>query len=59
MGAYLRNRLSESSTWRGLILLGFGLAGVEISENDVLTLVAAGQLLAGLVGVLLPDRVRP
>lgn len=56
---YLKNRLAEPSTLRGLLLLTFGLTGYELSESDALTLVAAGQILAGAVGAALPDDMQP
>lgn len=55
--AYLAARLAETSTLRGLLMLAFGLAGYELSESDALTLVAAGQILAGAVGAALPDKM--
>lgn len=54
--AYLAARLLESSSLRGMLLLGFGLGGIQLSDTDAVQLVAAGQVLAGVVGALLPDR---
>lgn len=57
MGAYLKSRLLEASTLRGLILLAGGIGGIEISDSDAETLTAAVLVLAGLAGAALPDRM--
>jgi hypothetical protein len=55
---YLLARLGETSTLRGLILFGAGLGGVALSDTDANTLVAAGQIVAGLAGAVLADRLK-
>jgi hypothetical protein len=56
--AYLRARLVEASTLRGLILLGAGIGGVTLSDSDANTLVSAGQIVAGALGAVLADRLK-
>lgn len=58
MRSYLLSRFREASTWRGLVIFIAGLLGFSLSEADALQILAAGQILAGLVGALLPDRVK-
>ncbi len=48
---YILERLKESSTWRGLILIATSF-GVAISPDLMATIISAGTGLAGLVGVL-------
>ncbi len=53
--SYLMDRLAEASTWRALIMFFCGAIGVQISDADATTLVAAGSLLSGIIGAFLPD----
>lgn len=53
---YVTNRFKEASTLRGAVILLFGLCGYSLSEVDAVQLVAAGQIIAGLLGTVLPDR---
>lgn len=55
MKEYLLARLSEASTWRGIIMLATA-AGVVFSPEQVEAVVAAGLALAGLVGAFSPDK---
>lgn len=55
---YLLDRLTEASTLRGLVIFTAGLAGAELSESDAVHLIAAGQVLAGIIGMALPDGFR-
>jgi hypothetical protein len=47
---YILNRLSENSTWRGLILLITSL-GVALSPEQGEKIVAAGLAMVGLINV--------
>ena len=51
---WLTARLSEASTWRGIILLLTAL-GVRLSPDLTEAIITAGIALAGLVGVLTAD----
>lgn len=59
LAPYLKGRLSEASTLRGLVLLASGLIGYDMSEGEAIQLIAAGQILAGVIGTALPDRRQP
>jgi hypothetical protein len=54
MKEYLLARMSEASTWRGLIMLATAV-GVVFSAEQVEAVIAAGLALAGLVGAFSPD----
>lgn len=51
---WLTARLSEASTWRGIILLLTAL-GVRLSPDLTEAIITAGIALAGLVGVITAD----
>ena len=51
---YLFNRLKEASTWRGLVLVATAL-GVQLTPDQVSTVVAAGLAVSGLIGAFFPD----
>ncbi|MDQ3562850.1 MAG: hypothetical protein M3436_01495 [Pseudomonadota bacterium] len=51
---YLRARLKEPSSWRGLVLLLTSL-GVGISPEQADAIVAAGLAVAGAIGALAPS----
>ncbi|EMK1731276.1 hypothetical protein V8N76_004582 [Salmonella enterica] len=55
---YLVNRLKEPSTWRGLILLLTGVFGYELEGHTQDVVIAAGVAVSGIVGAILPDRLR-
>ncbi|MCE7073699.1 hypothetical protein LZG74_25540 [Dyadobacter sp. CY327] len=55
---YLIARLSEASTWRGLVALATGL-GVHLDTMDADKIVAAGLGLIGLIGVFFKDKTPP
>ena len=57
MGRFLLARLRESSTWRGLVYLAAGLAGVDVSDDDAEAIVAGAMALSGLLAVAVPDRI--
>lgn len=55
MKDYLVSRAKEPSTWRGIILL-LTAAGVPIAPALADSIVSIGLALAGLVGVVSPDK---
>jgi len=54
MRSYVLNRLRESSTWRGIILL-LTAVGVPIAPELADMIISAGLAVAGLIGALTPD----
>lgn len=56
---YLAARFSEASTLRGLVIMLAGLAGYELSDDDAITLLATGQILASVIGAAFPDTTLP
>jgi hypothetical protein len=55
MKQYILDRAREPSTWRGAILFLTAI-GVPIAPQVAEAIVTAGLGLAGLVGILTPDR---
>jgi hypothetical protein len=55
MRQYILDRAREPSTWRGAILFLTAI-GVPIAPQLAESIVTAGLGIAGLVGVLTPDR---
>lgn len=53
MGAYLKARAQEASTWRGIVML-LTAAGVQISPEMAQAIVTIGLALAGTLGAVLP-----
>ena len=53
MKAYLIARMREPSTWRGV---AFILAAAGVPGADPATVTQVGLGVAGLIGVLLPDK---
>jgi hypothetical protein len=53
--AYIRARLREPSTWRGLILI-LTAAGVPIAPAMSEVIICVGLAMAGGVGVVTPDK---
>jgi len=51
---FVAARLSEPTTWRGLLFIGTS-AGIVLRPELQNAVVAAGMALAGLIGVLVPD----
>jgi hypothetical protein len=47
-------RLSEPTTWRGLLFIGTSV-GIVLKPELQNAIVAAGMALAGLIGVVVPD----
>jgi hypothetical protein len=54
---YLLARLEEPSTYRGLVLLATTF-GMQVAPEAADAVVAIGLLLAGLIGVFVPDKVK-
>lgn len=55
MKQYILDRVKEPSTWRGAILFLTAI-GVPIAPQLAEAIVTAGLGIAGLVGILTPDR---
>jgi len=55
MRQYILDRAKEPSTWRGAILFLTAI-GVPVAPQMAEAIVTAGLGIAGLVGVLTPDR---
>ena len=55
MKSYILDRAKEPSTWRGAILFLTAI-GVPIAPQLQEAIIAAGLGLAGLIGVITPDR---
>ena len=54
---YATARMGENSTLTGLLILLFGLAGFNLTETDAVQVLAAGQIIAGVVKAVLPDKL--
>jgi len=54
MKNYVLERLKESSTWRGIILLLTAI-GVPIAPAMADMIVSAGLAIVGLIGAVAPD----
>ena len=55
MIAYLKERLGEASTWRGIAAL-LTAVGVTLSPEQTNAIVSAGLALIGLLGVFTKDK---
>ena len=51
---FLRDRASEASTWRGVVLM-VTAANIVVTPEQQDALVAAGLAVAGLIGAFFPD----
>lgn len=54
---YLLNRLEESSTWQGIIMLLSSVLHITVSATLENAIIAAGVGLAGLIAAVLPDKL--
>ena len=54
---FILARLQEASTLRGIIIAIAGMVGYSLSEADAVQLIAAGNILAGIIGAALPDNL--
>jgi hypothetical protein len=52
---FLKARLSEASTWRGIVAL-LTAAGVSLSPEQTNAIIGAGLALIGLLGVFTADK---
>ena len=52
---YILNRLSEASTWRGIIAM-LTAVGVTLDPAQIDAIIALGLALMGAVGVFFPDK---
>lgn len=53
---YIKDRLKEPSTWRGIVLFLTGVLGVHLGADAQDAIVSIGITAAGLLGSLLPDQ---
>ena len=51
---YILDRLSEMSTWRGIVAM-VTAAGVALSPDQSNAIVAAGLGIIGVIGAFFPD----
>jgi len=56
MNEYLLARLSEASTWRG-IMMALTAFGVALSPEQIEAIIAVGLAIAGVIGIFFPDKV--
>lgn len=56
--AYVVERLQESSTWRGIVLIATAF-GAKLDPARWEAIVTLGLMVAGVVAVAFPDRKRP
>ena len=55
MKAYILARAKEPSTWRGAMLFLTAI-GIPIAPQLTESIIAAGLAIAGLIGVIAPDK---
>ena len=55
MKSFILARAKEPSTWRGLFLF-LAAAGVPIAPHLAESIIATGLSVAGLIGVVAPDK---
>ena len=53
--AYIVARLQEPTTWRGLVLVVTAF-GMQLAPEKQEAIIAAGLLIAGVIGAAVPDR---
>ena len=51
---YIIDRLSETSTWRGILAL-LTAAGIALSPEQASAITAAGLAAIGVIGAFFPD----
>jgi hypothetical protein len=57
LNTYVLERLKESSTIRGILIAIAGLLGYHLTELEAVQLIAAGNIIAGIIGAVLPDKM--
>jgi len=55
---YILNRLTERSTWQGIVALATGV-GISLSPQLAEAIMAAGVAAAGLIHVIFPENGSP
>ena len=55
---YLIARLSEGSTWRGIIWIMTSLGLMQVSDDQAEHIASLGMAAVGVVGALWPDKIR-
>jgi hypothetical protein len=60
---YIMDRLREPSTWRGLIMVIMSVLSMfgkkyELTADQILTIITIGIFIVGLVGSVLPDKLK-
>lgn len=55
---YIKARVQESSTWRGLALLG-AVAGAKLDPQQTEAFVLLGLALSAVIALMFPDRKKP
>jgi hypothetical protein len=53
---YIKARLTEASTWRGIILIFVAISGANLSPEETQQLIAHALGIVGLFGIL-PDKI--
>jgi hypothetical protein len=54
---YIKARLTEASTWRGIILLVVAVSGSQLSPEETQQLITHALGIIGLFGIL-PDKIK-
>jgi hypothetical protein len=54
---YILERLAESSTLRGIVLAIASAFGYELADTKVIAIICVGNLIAGVIGAALPDKL--
>lgn len=54
---YVLDQLSQPSTWRGLVALATA-AGLKVSPDQAVAIIALGMAIAGAIGVFFPDKLK-
>lgn len=55
---FVLTRLTEASTWRGLVLAVAGAVGYNLSDAKATAIIALGVAVAGAIGAFLPDKLK-